>query len=97
MDAERDDGGAISTADALDPCAGVGAHGILRRFCSALSTRWTTVAGVEHLRPADAGVDSQFHVSREYRFHEDYRYPAPCVGWRCHLSACRGPESMGSA
>jgi len=38
----------------------VGAHAFLRRFCSTVSTRRTTVAGVEHLRRANGGVDSQW-------------------------------------
>ena len=97
MDAECDHGGAIPTADALDPRAGVGAYAIFRRFCPTLSTCRTSVAGVEHLRPADVGVDSQFHFSGEYQLQQDYRHPPLCVGWRYHLNACRHPQSVGSA
>src|SRR5262245_59503392 len=96
MDAERDNGGTISTAHALDPCAGVGAHGILRRFCSTLSTRRTTVAGVEYLRPADARVDSQFYFSSKYQLRPDYRHPPLRLGRRDHFSASWRPEPMGS-
>src|SRR6516162_9568501 len=97
MDAKCADGGAIRTADALDPCAGVGAHAIVRRFCPTLSTCRASLAGVEHLRAAYAGVDSQFHFSREYQLQVDYRHPPLFVGRPDSLSACRHPESMGSA
>ena len=52
----------------------------LRRFRATLSTRRTIVAGVEHLRPADSGADSQFHFSGEYQLQQDHRHPPLFVG-----------------
>src|SRR6516162_9610112 len=97
MDAECDDGGAISTVNALDPCAGVGPHDIIRRVCSTLSACRTTVAGVEHLRPADGGANSQFHFSCEYQLQQDHRHPPLSLGWRYYFTAPWCPEPVGSA
>ena len=88
---------AIPSADALDPCAGVGAHAVPCRFCPTLPTRRTIVAGVEHLRPANSGVDSQFRFSGEYQLQQDHRHPPLFMGRPDDVSACRHPEYMGFA
>src|SRR5215471_12246633 len=96
MDAECEDSGAISTVNALDPCAGVGPHDILRRVCSILSARRTTMARLEHLRLADGGANSQFHFSCKYQLQQDHRHPPLFLGWRYYFIASRRSEPVGS-
>ena len=74
MHAERDHGGAISTANALERCAAVASYDILRRVRSILSARRTTVAGVEHLLPSDVIADPQFYYSAGYQFQNSLQY-----------------------
>ena len=66
MDDECPDGGAVPGFDTLDTCARVGADPVIPGFRATLSARRTSLAGVEHLRPADARTDPQFYFSGEY-------------------------------
>ena len=59
------DSRAIRSSRALDTCACVGAHCLVRRFRATLSPRRTAMARVEYLRLADTGVNSQFHCDAE--------------------------------
>ena len=53
---------AIRSARALDTRAYVGAYCLARRVRAPLSSRRATMAGVDYLRSADTGPDSQFHL-----------------------------------
>ena len=66
MDDECPDGGAVPGFDTLDTRARMGAHCLVHRLRATLSPRRTAMAGVEYLRPADTGIDSQFHFYVEY-------------------------------
>src|SRR4029077_4999084 len=97
MDDERQDSGAIPTVGALDTCADVGPHCLIRGFRAALFTCWTCLAGVEHLRSADAGADPQFLFSGKYQLQVDHIYSPLFLGRRDGLCACWHSEPMGPA
>jgi hypothetical protein len=80
MDDKRQDSGAIPTVGALDTCADVGPHCLIRGFRASLSTCRTCLAGVEYLRPADVGADPQFLFSGEHQFQGDHRYSPLFMG-----------------
>src|SRR5207302_3490869 len=95
MDDECPDGRAIRSFVTLDTCARMGAHAVVRGFRATLSPRRTSMAGVEHLRPADARTHPQFHFSGEYQFPGNYRHPPLPMGRRHRFSARRRTESVG--
>ena len=95
MDDECPDGGAVPGFDTLDTCARVGADPVIPGFRATLSARRTSMAGVEHLRHADARTDPQFHFSGEYQFPGNYRHPPLPMGRRHRFSARRRAESVG--
>src|SRR5262245_46454660 len=95
MDAEFQDRWAIPGVDALDTCAHVGAHAVVRGFRATLSARRTSLAGLEYLRPADPSADPQFHFPREHQFQRDYRHPPVFMGWADGLDSGRNSESVG--
>jgi len=64
LDARGDDR-TVRRAAAMGASAGVGADRVGRVVRAALPTRRATVAGVECLRPADAGAGPQFPFHAE--------------------------------
>ena len=80
MDDTRQDSGAIRTVGALDTCADVDPHCLIRGFRAPLFTCRTCLDGVEYLRPADIGADPQFHFSREHQLQGDHRYSPLFLG-----------------
>src|SRR5438034_271407 len=97
MDDPCQNGGAIPTVDALDTCADVGAHPVVRGFRATLSACRASVAGVEHLRSADIYTDPQFQLSAGYQFQNNNRHSALFVGRRDGVGARWCTESMGIA
>ena len=53
----------------------MGAPPVVRGIRATLPACGTTLAGVEHLRPADPGTDRQFHPYAEYQFPENHGRP----------------------
>ena len=74
--------GRYEATRALDTCASVGAHCLLREFRAALSPRRTTMARVEYLRPADTGVNSQFRSYAESELPPNNKPSSVLVGER---------------
>ena len=60
------DSRAIPSTRALDTRASVGAHYLVRHLRKTLFPCRTAMARMEYLRPADTGIDSQFHFYVEY-------------------------------
>ena len=80
MDDKRHDSGAIPTVGALDTCADVDPHCLIRGFRAALSACRKSMAGVGYLRPADVSADPQFHFSGEHQLQGDHRYSPLFLG-----------------
>src|SRR5258708_38276946 len=89
------DGRAIPSFGTLDTCARVCAYAVIRGLRATLSPCRTSMAGVEHLRPADARTDPQFHFSGKYQFPGNYRHPPLLMGRRDNLCARRPTEFPG--
>ena len=83
-------------AGALDTCARVGAHALIRCFRAALSACRTSMAGVEHLRSANAGIDPQFQFSRQYQFSGNHR-PSPVLVMAVRWCRCPSVSQIHGA
>src|SRR5262245_30963118 len=97
MDGEFQDGRPIRTVGTLGTFAHVGADAVVCGVRTTLSARRTSLVSLEYLRPADPGVDLEFHFSGKYQFHRHYRHPPVFMGWADGLSSSRHFESVGFA